>query len=198
MAISSKDRDIVRALATRLATGNANNQSIAESLAASAKGVTDDTWVDVGGLLMPQQRVNVLCGAIESGSIADVNAFHAALDGIVRTSAEDEWAWIRNALQKNAGVDFETINESDAISLVNRFVSACSTHLNAVLNDAAREFNERSQLGYGQDGQPEDASADFEAVRGTMDQNDFVRQIHDSLADLERRVGTLVGSSAQA
>ena len=46
-----------------------------------------------------------------------------------------------------------------------------------ILNDATKEFDSKSQIGFGIDGDSEMRVKDFEEVRGTFDDNSFVKEI---------------------
>ena len=52
-----------------------------------------------------------------------------------------------------------------------------------VLNDAEKEFEGTVCTGFGIDG---DADADFEAVRGTFDDNSFVKGLNEEIAEVEK------------
>ena len=63
--------------------------------------------------------------------------------------------------------------------------------LRMILNDAGKEFDVMSRLGFGADGTTEDRDADFEAVRGTFDTNKFVKQMKQAVEDLNTRIEKL-------
>ena len=46
-----------------------------------------------------------------------------------------------------------------------------------ILNDANKEFDSKSQIGFGIDGDSEMRLKDFEEVRGTFEENNFVKEI---------------------
>ncbi|UCE47155.1 MAG: DUF4954 family protein, partial [Phycisphaerales bacterium] len=48
--------------------------------------------------------------------------------------------------------------------------------------DARKEFAPTAQIGYGLDGDRQTRQADFERVRGTFEENDFVREIERHMA----------------
>jgi hypothetical protein len=67
-------------------------------------------------------------------------------------------------------------------------------------SDAGKEFDERSRIGYGIDGAASERDRDFEAVRGRLEENAFVRRIRDESERIRRRsvrlldwLGTLEG-----
>ena len=50
-----------------------------------------------------------------------------------------------------------------------------------VLRDAKKEFNSISRIGFGHDGDDEQKNMDFDAVRGTFENNPFVQEIQQGL-----------------
>ena len=52
-----------------------------------------------------------------------------------------------------------------------------------ILKDAGKEFDQKSQIGFGMDGDDDVAINDFTAVRGSFDDNKFVKE---TLADSEK------------
>ena len=60
-----------------------------------------------------------------------------------------------------------------------------------IVQDAAKEFDPTSQIGFGIDGGPEERAKDFESVRGTLEGNSFVRDLEDSCGDIEKTAADL-------
>ncbi|MAE62428.1 MAG: hypothetical protein CMJ49_13860 [Planctomycetaceae bacterium] len=189
---------LLEQVVARLEAGAANGETVAEALETADGAAAGDAWVDVGGLVMGRARLDGLCGAIESGAIADVDGFFAALDGIERRCREDAWAWVKRAYASHAGADLDAMDDAAMGAMAQRFLKARGAHFRAVLEDAAKDFDEGSRVGYGQDGDATDAAADFEAVRGTLDDNPQVARIVAAMADLDQRIDALVGAGAEA
>ena len=60
-----------------------------------------------------------------------------------------------------------------------------------ILNDAAKEFDVSSTIGFGLDGDDQVIRADFEAVRGTQEGNKFVSGIREEMEEIGRRAASL-------
>lgn len=63
--------------------------------------------------------------------------------------------------------------------------------LKLILNDAAKEFEEVTQTGFGYSHDAVERLADFSAVRGTFEENKFVAQIRDEIAEVGRRADAI-------
>jgi len=158
------------------------------ALAADPAALSSETWVDIGGQLMPQARLDQIEDAVESGAIAEPAALAAAFAAARDSYAADEWSWVRGAARAALGVDLDAAGRDQLAALADAYGKAKGKFLRLVLADAEREFDEVSRLGFGQDGPPEAAAADFAAVRGRYEANKFVCEVQALIAAVERRV----------
>ena len=166
-------------------------ESVAASLRSAADAVCCEQWVDVGGQLMPAARLTKLVDDIENGTIADLAQLNARLDRIDELYAEDEWAWVKAAYKKIAGVEVDSAGGHELAGIADTLLANRKEFLEAVLVDAVKEFDEQSAVGFGSDGPPEAKQLDFEAVRGNYDSNKFVVQLRTEIESLEKRVERL-------
>jgi hypothetical protein len=157
-------------------------------LATSGGAVYSDRWVDIGGQMMPAARLDALSKSVESGDIADLAALNAAFDAIHAAYAEDEWAFVREAVRQVFDVDLDTADAAQLSDLADQLQQARGKFLKLILVDASKEFGDGSNLGFGHDGEPADIEADFLAVRGDYDSNKFIRQMREQVEELGKRI----------
>jgi uncharacterized protein DUF4954/uncharacterized protein DUF6819 len=165
--------------------------ALGEALAAASDAVYSEKWVDIGGQMMPIKRLETLYADVESGKTADADAFEKALDTIHASYDEDEWAWVRQAYKHVFEADLDALTTEGADKIADQLLTDQSKFLNLILIDAGKEFDTVTQVGFGQDGSADDVAADFEAVRGTFDNNKFVKQMRQAVADLNTRIDKL-------
>jgi len=156
--------------------------------AALQDAVYSPDWVDIAGQLMPRQRLVDLEGALETGSVATLDAFDAAIANILRHYGADEWAWVRNAYEEVFGVPVGELTAEKACAAARELLRVKSKFLNLVTADAQKEFSESSRLGYGQDGEVDDVERDFRQVRGLYEENQFVLEMNRSIEQLHQRI----------
>jgi hypothetical protein len=70
---------------------------------------------------------------------------------------------------------------SDIKGMVERWKESVVSLDRMLYDDARKEFTLKSQTGFGSDGNEETRSQDFEVVRGTFENNQFVREILDHI-----------------
>ena len=88
-------------------------------------------------------------------------------------------------------MDRDKATTQDSGDAAEKYLKVRGKFLNLVIADAEQEFGEMSQSGFGQDGAGDDAVADFEQVRGTYDANAFVKEMKQSVQDLNERIEQL-------
>ncbi len=157
----------------------------------AGNGVYSSQWVDIGGLLMPQQRLIELEDAIENGSIGSSEAIDAELRKIQQAYESDEWVWVKNAYKQVFDVELEDISKEQLLEIAQKFLEVKTRFFHLLDSDAGKEYSEQSHCGFGADGGQEDVEKDFRAVRGVYEENNFAGEIKKSISQLDRRVEEL-------
>ncbi len=174
---------------TRVETAEKRNATtLHDALAVNPDAVSDESWVDIGGQMMPRERLEGLCETIESGEVADLDAVNSRLDEINASYDEDEWAWVRWAYGEVIGSDLDDPPKEEMEAVADKFEQARGKFLRLVNSDAEKEFSGPMRTGFGQDGTEDEAKVDFTEVRGEFETNKFVVEMKNELAALAERV----------
>ena len=110
---------------------------------------------------------------------------------IQQTYRQDEWVWVRNKYAEYFGVELDKIQKDQLLEAIEKYLKVKSKFFTLVAADAEKEFSELSRTGFGQDGLPDDEQKDFAQIRGSYEENSFVKEIKQSLADLNKRIERL-------
>ncbi len=154
-----------------------------------ASDAVDSTqWLDIGGMLMPRQRLDDLLDAVCEGAVADIDTFNASLDRIASTTENDQWAWVRRTYERVTGQSLNDVDNDDLICLAESLLRVRERFAERLLADARKEFADHARIGFGHDGTCDDAEADFIMVRGTFEDNPFVKTVMAELDALRDRV----------
>jgi hypothetical protein len=151
-------------------------------------------WIDCLGLLAPQETIERLVLDLESGALGESGAFEARLDAIDADYAEAEWRWAHARLTERLGAPPETLDAGALAEAVRDWREARTKANKQILADAQKEFGAGSRIGFGPDGDETVRDLDFEAVRGTFDENPFVRQIGEETAAAAARAEALLAA----
>ncbi len=150
-------------------------------------------WVDLAGLLAPEEAVEKMLCEIESGVIPDLDQLAEGFRLMHENYPEYEWAWAVDTLRRRLGKAVDEIRADDIIELVTRWKTAV-VELDRMLHaDARKEFTAVAQIGYGLDGEQEAKRADFENVRGTFKDNGFVLEIEQHITSKTELGDELIG-----
>jgi hypothetical protein len=137
------------------------------------------------GLLLPQLRLNELLERIRAGTIADVDQLHEELASCAKRYEDDEWMWVRQQAHKLLGLDLDQPDRAALLKLVDDYGTAQQKFLQLILIDAEREYDQASRIGYGLDGDEDEAARDFAAVRGEFSSNSFVQDVRADIAAVQ-------------
>ncbi len=170
------------------------DRPLGEALATPQGAVADAPWVDLGGQLMPWQRLKDLVAAIIDGRIDGIESLDRALGQIDAAYGDDEWAWVKRTCGEVLGLDLDGASKQHLMDVADALVQVRTKFLKLVLADAQKEFGEGSRLGFGHDGEAVDVATDFESVRGTFEDNSFVKQMQQHIEELGERIARFKGA----
>ncbi len=168
-----------------------------KALAVSPDAVYSRAWVDIGGQLMPRDRLLRIEEAVESGAVGSARDLAERFRQAHGFYSADEWAWVVEAYREYFGKDLPAATPGELAEAAGAFVKVKGKFISLVVADAEKEFDEQSRIGFGVDGAPEDAAADFERVRGRAETNKFIKEMKGLLEALParlERVRTAVGA----
>ena len=140
-------------------------------------GLGPGKWVDLAGLLAPEEAVQNMLGEIENGNIDSLEQVSDSFRSMHENYPEYEWVWAERVLQESLGKTIDEITCGDIIQLTTKWKRAVVELDNMLYADARKEFTATVQTGYGLDGERDAKQADFEQVRGTFEGNSFVLEI---------------------
>ena len=163
------------------------NDNLATAFAVNSEAVFSEEWIDLAGQMMPQSVFEKLCDNIESGNLDSIEKLQAGLAEIHNCYEEDEWAWVVWAYEQHFGTSLLTMTKEDLKTNAENWKTLRTKFLKMILSDTKKEFEEATQTGFGVFENPEDASADFAGVRGTYEQNKFVKQMEDDIQTIANR-----------
>jgi len=144
------------------------------------------SWVDLAGMFAEKESIEKLTGLINAGTIASIGGLHEALRLIFEEYAKKSWGWCVAALKQWKGLDVENLSAEALMAFLADWRSSAARFISMVLKDAGKEFDKLSMTGFGHDGDEAQKLADFEAIRGSYEENSFVVDLKKELEDIER------------
>lgn len=133
-------------------------------------------WVDISGLLCPKTEIEKLISNITTNNIS-LDKIQIQLTDLHANISEYSWTWALNILKMRLEKSLNDITIEDVILIIEKWKTATLAFNDIVLRDAKKEFNSISKTGFGLDGNENDKQLDFDATRGTFEENSFVKDI---------------------
>jgi hypothetical protein len=150
-------------------------------------------WVDLAGLLAPEEAVQKMLSDIENGTISTLEHVDDSFKSIYENYPQYEWAWAVDALQRCLGKTIDEVTGDDIIELTTKWKDAVVELDHLLYADARKEFAATAQIGFGIDGDEEIKHSDFAAVRGTYEKDSFVLEIEKHITSKTQLGNELIG-----
>ncbi len=171
-------------------------EKVREEFSPGSRKVTE-RWIDMAGMIAADHSVQNMMEEVKSGKIRSTDEISARLNQIHSAYENDAWDWTANLLSERFEMNVEEITTDQLLDLITLWETETIKLDKMILNDASKEFDNSSKLGFGIDGDQEVADRDFEAVRGVAEENNFIIGIRKEMAQTEARatrLRTLLGS----
>ena len=156
-----------------------SSKDISTHLLSDSKTGTGD-WVDLAGMFAPKSEVTRLTNRIVTESISLEN-IQTELGLLHENYPQFSFNFAMDLLEKRTEKSIQNLEIQDIITVIEKWKHAELTFDDLVLRDAKKEFNTISRIGFGLDGDDEQKNLDFDAVRGTFENNPFVKEIQQGI-----------------
>jgi hypothetical protein len=171
-------------------SGSPSIYSIKQALAPGS-GPVPKKWLDLSGMIASEQAIQKLLGDITSGTVNNLEKITSGLEQIHASYEDDAWNWTTHMLAERYDLDVKKITADQLLELVSRWESESIKLDKMILNDASKEFDISSKIGFGLDGDEETRDLDFEAVRGIPDENKFIIGIKEEIIQTGQKAADL-------
>ncbi len=173
-----------------LIDGTLNLESVKKAL-KPVSGTLPKNWLDLSGLLASEQAIQQLQADIASGILNSLEKISKALEEIHSSYDEQAWLWTTGILTERFDMDVANPTADQLTELVDKWESETIKLDKMILADASKEFDNSSKIGFGVDGDEEIRDSDFEAVRGSMEENKFIVGLHEEMKACEEKAAEL-------
>ena len=141
-------------------------------------------WLDLAGLIAPKESITAILDEVERGSVTSAAQLNARLRALHAAYYDYEWTWAYDKMLDYYGLYADHITIEDLIAIVEQWQESVVQLDRMLYADAKKEFSLSAKTGFGFDGTPHTAEADFEQVRGAFESNPFVTE---TMAHIERK-----------
>lgn len=138
-------------------------------------------WIDIAGLIAPKKLVQALINGIDSGNILTLSQFESELQKIHNHYYEYEWEWVASNMECLYGKKIRELGVSDIIFIIKQWKDSVIKLDKLLYEDARKEFRLSAKTGFGIDGDQTIKEQDFYKVRGSFEDNTFVKEISEHI-----------------
>lgn len=181
------ERIILDFVEERLDQPDQNAAQLLQTARNACPNCEDTTeWLDLGGMLIPQPELDRLIREVEEDKITDITGLEQELERIhaQRRAWEQSWAlslWAQKIGGQCRHFEFDDLYRAVSGTGKEKVIQY------RIHRDAEKEFDRTADIGFGFHGGYEAARADFEATRGYLEENNFVKQLDESTQAEEQR-----------
>lgn len=143
-------------------------------------------WIDMAGLLVPNERVMTLLDDLENNNIPDLNNLNCRYELLHNNYFDYAWTWCLDVFSQEFGLDFQKIEIDQLLSFIDKWKQSVIDLDNMLYADARKEFTLNTQTGFGIDGSEETRNLDFEQVRGEFESHPAVQDIRNHIREKSR------------
>ena len=134
-----------------------------------------ERWRDLSGLLAPRSEINLLIENIETEKTKDIQDINLYFEELHNNYYTYEWTWAWDKIQKYYDLSLETITADDIVKIVVKWKDAVIGLDKMIYDDTKKEFSLSARTSFGLDGNSSEKEMDFEQVRGSFEENSFVK-----------------------
>lgn len=140
-------------------------------------GQSPEPWRDICGMIITQEDLSEFTERVKSGEIGTLQDVMKTLRSTHEVYQDKSLEWAIQLLCDRLQKKPRDLNEEDLKESITGWAKNSVKLNNMILKDAEKEFDRGSRIGYGIDGSEQIRQDDFQAVRGTYDENGFVKEL---------------------
>ncbi|MBW5390772.1 DUF4954 family protein [Brachyspira hampsonii] len=130
-----------------------------------------EKWSDIGGLICAKDRVDNIIKNLENNKINDIKTLIEEFEKLYNIYSEDEKSWVIDIVKTRYNID--NINKDTIKKLLDEHKMLLEEAYNIFYKDVEKEYDIAKMVSSGIDDKTV-MEKDFEAVRGTVNDNTFV------------------------
>lgn len=147
-------------------------------------------WLDMSGMVISGDAFEKMTSEIGEPGLNGIPALEELLRNYAEGYPEQVWAWTVQVMRERMGIDPENPEPEKVRELIEAWKDNALRLNNMILSDAKKEFDPSSRIGFGALGGQEVSEADFESVRGTYEDNSFVKGLREEQQAIEKKAET--------
>ena len=134
------DKFLGNSLITRIMNSSFSTLDELHEALQPTTGYGDGEWLDVGGMIVPENAFNALLEHVEDGTVSDIRLVEARLREMHESYYTYEWKWAYDTIRTCYGVDLHSASVDELAHLVIRWKESVIALDNLIYEDARKDF----------------------------------------------------------
>ncbi len=139
-------------------------------------------WIDLGGLICKKNHISKLELKLKDSSI-DIKTLNNYFADIFNCYTSDKTIHVFQILKHYFNIDITSCSSIQIIDFINLWIDNNKKIFASINMDAKKEFNVKTMIGFGQDGDINEQKSDFLTVRGSIENNSFIVALKKSIEE---------------
>ncbi len=153
----------------------------------------NDIWIDLGGLICKKNYISELDTRLTDSSF-NLASLKNYFKEIFSCYVLEKTAHAFQVLKQYFNIDISSCSPNQIIDFINLWIDNNNKIFASINMDAKKEFNVKTMIGFGQDGDNNDKESDFLKIRGSLEDDSFIVTLKKSTEE-NNTIGTLIISS---
>jgi len=145
-----------------------------------------DDWVDISGMLAPKQEIEKLMAEVTNNTLKTVADVANRMQDLFDRYDDFAFPWTLGLIENTFNIKIADLTQEHLIQIIENWQKNSIKLNNMIINDANKEFDSKSHIGFGIDGDSETANNDFNSVRGQFADNSFIIELKNDIEDIGR------------
>jgi len=149
-------------------------------------------WIDMTGLVVPHSALEKMVSKMKKIGSPDLEEVEDSFKTLYDHYETYKWDFMLQILENRFFISGEKISSQDVVDLMIKWKENNIRLNNMILGDAKKEFDANSRIGFGLGGDVSVQDADFELVRGTYEENSFVKGLREENEEIENTATAII------
>ncbi len=143
-------------------------------------------------MVAPAGVIEKVLDNVRNGKVKSLSEFFAQLKEVHEKYDLYARSWCMDLIEKEMDIDFNKITKEQFVQMISDWKESSVTFNELVMEDAYKEFSEKSRIGYGIDGDETIRDQDFEAVLGRYEENKFVNELKKESETIKEKADQII------
>lgn len=160
--------------------------------ARSIDSTSQGEWLDMAGLFVASSQVEILLKDCKSKRIHSLQQILDRIGEFYDSYRTFKAIAFKSIIKERRNIGLSVITVDEIKQVIEDWRNASIKLNNMILNDAQKEFDVSSHIGYGINSNQELAEVDFNLVHGQMEENGFVVALKNEIAMIHQKADSII------